>query len=93
MSAQLILGFDADAVVGGSRAVSGAGPAAVAEGAEVLRARGFINYFGLQRFGNGSSPTHRHGPGAGGDLLGPVAVPVVRPTGSTTLAVFMICSW
>ncbi|KAK9845240.1 hypothetical protein WJX81_000864 [Elliptochloris bilobata] len=43
------------------RALSGASPGAVAEAAETLRARGFINYFGLQRFGSGCSSTHRTG--------------------------------
>jgi len=41
--------------------VTGAGPDTVQEAAEALRARGFINYFGLQRFGSGSSGTHRRG--------------------------------
>ena len=43
------------------RALSGADPAAVAMACETLRTRGFINYFGLQRFGSGCSSTHRQG--------------------------------
>lgn len=48
---------------------SGAGSAAEAEAAvsaaaEALRRSGFINYYGLQRFGSGAVPTHRCG-GAG----------------------------
>ncbi len=35
------------------------GPAAVEAAAEELRCSGFINYFGLQRFGSGAVPTHR----------------------------------
>lgn len=33
--------------------------AAVAAAAEALRRSGFINYYGLQRFGSGAVPTHR----------------------------------
>lgn len=33
--------------------------AAVAAAADVLRRNGFVNYFGLQRFGSGAVPTHR----------------------------------
>lgn len=43
------------------RALSGADPATVAMACETLRTRGFINYFGLQRFGSGCSSTHRQG--------------------------------
>jgi len=57
---------------GPRRAVTGAGPAAVQEAAEALRARGFINYFGLQRFGSGSSGTHRRALCAGPFYLAPV---------------------
>ena len=32
---------------------------AVADAAEALKARGFVNYFGLQRFGAGVSATHQ----------------------------------
>lgn len=31
----------------------------VAAGAEAVKARGFVNYFGLQRFGTGPIKTHR----------------------------------
>ncbi|PWN47064.1 pseudouridine synthase [Violaceomyces palustris] len=31
------------------------------EAIEVVRSKGFINYFGMQRFGTGSIPTHRFG--------------------------------
>ena len=33
--------------------------AAVATAAEALRRSGFINYYGLQRFGSGAVPTHK----------------------------------
>jgi len=49
----------------GARATASSEPAAVAAavGAAVdgLRARGFVNYFGLQRFGTGTVPTHAVG--------------------------------
>jgi hypothetical protein len=35
--------------------------AAVASAVEALRSQGFANYFGLQRFGTGGTPTHRQG--------------------------------
>ena len=35
------------------------GPEGALKAAEALKASGFINYFGLQRFGSGSVPTHR----------------------------------
>lgn len=41
------------------RNVEADSPAVVAEAAEGLRRSGFINYFGLQRFGSGAVPTHR----------------------------------
>ncbi|KAK9796674.1 hypothetical protein WJX73_005450 [Symbiochloris irregularis] len=37
------------------------GPQGVLKAAEALKSSGFINYFGLQRFGSGSVPTHRVG--------------------------------
>ena len=40
---------------------SGAGPPGVVAAVQSLQASGFINYFGLQRFGSGSVPTHRWG--------------------------------
>ena len=41
------------------RNIEATGPAAVEAAAEGLRQSGFINYFGLQRFGSGEVPTHR----------------------------------
>jgi tRNA pseudouridine13 synthase len=41
------------------RALSGATPQQVADAATALRAFGFVNYFGLQRFGSGSVANHR----------------------------------
>ena len=38
---------------------AGEAEAAVAAAAEALRRSGFINYYGLQRFGSGAVPTHR----------------------------------
>lgn len=43
------------------RNVEAESASAVAAAAEGLRASGFINYFGLQRFGSGAVPTHRWG--------------------------------
>ena len=36
-------------------------PADIALAADALKASGFINYFGLQRFGNEGAPTHKYG--------------------------------
>lgn len=33
----------------------------VVDAAEALKTKGFVNYFGLQRFGTGGIPTHRYG--------------------------------
>ena len=41
------------------RAVQGASAEAVAAAAKGLRTSGFVNYYGLQRFGTGATPTHR----------------------------------
>ena len=41
------------------RKVEGRSAAQVAAAARALQRSGFINYFGLQRFGNGASATHR----------------------------------
>ena len=38
------------------------GPAAVARAAQAVGQQGFINFYGLQRFGSGGVPTHRHAP-------------------------------
>jgi tRNA pseudouridine13 synthase len=43
------------------RGVSAASAGAAGAAAEALRASGFVNYFGLQRFGNAGVPTHRVG--------------------------------
>ena len=34
-------------------------PSDIAAAADALKASGFINYFGLQRFGNEGAPTHK----------------------------------
>jgi hypothetical protein len=41
----------------------------IAAACESLKQRGFINYFGLQRFGTGGSPTHKVGAGFAALLL------------------------
>ena len=43
------------------RAVAAAGAEVVAAAAAALATSGFINYFGLQRFGTGATPTHTLG--------------------------------
>ena len=40
------------------RALAGASPAAAAASVETLSRDGFVNYFGLQRFGSDNSATH-----------------------------------
>ncbi len=47
------------------RNIEAASPDVVKAAAEGLRQSGFVNYFGLQRFGSGAVPTHRL-VGAGG---------------------------
>lgn len=37
------------------------GAPGIVRAAQALQASGFINYFGLQRFGSGCVPTHRSG--------------------------------
>lgn len=41
------------------RGVQAGSAEAVAAAAEGLRSSGFVNYYGLQRFGTGAVPTHR----------------------------------
>ena len=41
------------------REVQGATRDEVGAAVEALKEQGFINYYGLQRFGSGSSPTHK----------------------------------
>ena len=40
------------------RAVDGAPPHSIVAAVEALKADGFVNYFGLQRFGSDNSATH-----------------------------------